>query len=64
MAKAEITNYEYFLLIPHYFLELSAADACNSVCKWERDNSVLFWICGSAIQQASDYTDPLKIVPG
>ena len=41
MAKGEIAHYEQFLLLPqHYFQKLSAAEASESVCMRERDESI------------------------
>ena len=42
MAKfGEIAHYEQFLLLPQCFRKLFAADASESICKWERVNDCL-----------------------
>ena len=36
VTKGEIGHYEPFVLLPHCFQKLSAAEALESVCMWER----------------------------
>ena len=35
-GEGEIAHYEQFLLLPYYFKTVSAAEASESVCMWER----------------------------
>ena len=39
MSKGEIACFEQFHLLSQYFQKLSAAEASESVCMWERVNN-------------------------